>query len=138
MIDDEVTRRADAADGEDGDEEATLDGNAAAGALQAVFGREMTLAVATCDACGTPDDIGGLVAYIRAPGIVLRCRSCDNVLLRVVHARGRYWIDLRGVRSLRIDDDSDATVTPAESARDSIETPLPVVDVASRGEDRRV
>ena len=98
MIDREMTNRA----GED--EEATLDGNAAAGVLHAVFGREMTLAEAVCDACGTQDDVGGLVAYTRAPGMVLRCRSCGNVLLRVVHGRGQYWIDLRGARSLRIDD----------------------------------
>ncbi len=104
MIDDEMSRHRDVADGGDEDEDVTLDGNAAAGALRAVFGREMTLAEAVCDACGTPDDIGGLVAYTRAPGIVLRCRSCANVLLHVVHARGRYWIDLRGVRSLRVDD----------------------------------
>ncbi len=100
MSDDKMTYHA---GGGDEDGEATLDGNAAAGVLHAVFGREMTPAVATCDACGTADDIGGLVAYMRAPGLVLRCRSCDTVLLRVVHGRGRYWIDLRGVRSLRID-----------------------------------
>lgn len=107
MSDGEMTRRAAVAAGADeGDEgkEATLDGNAAAGALHAVFGREMTLAVATCGGCGAADDIGGLVAYMRAPGAVLRCRSCDNVLLRVVHGRNRYWIDLRSVHSLRIDE----------------------------------
>ncbi len=104
MIDDEASRSGSGVDGGDEDEETTLDGNAAGGVLQAVFGREMTLAVVTCDACGTADNIGGLVAYVRAPGTVLRCRSCDCVLVRVVHGRGHYWIDLRGVRSLRIDD----------------------------------
>lgn len=104
MIDDEMTRHGDSAGGGDEDGEATLDGNAAAGALRAVFGREMTLAEAVCDACGAQDDIGGVVAYMRAPGIVLRCRSCGNALLRIVHGRGHYWIDLRGVRSLRLDE----------------------------------
>jgi len=107
MIDDEMIHHGDtgkSADEGDENEEATLDGNAAAGVLHTVFGREMTLAVATCDACGTADDIGGLVAYMRAPGTVLRCRSCATVLVRVVHGRGHVWVDLRGVRSLRLDE----------------------------------
>jgi hypothetical protein len=35
-------------------------------------------------------------------GAVLRCPSCDNVQLRIVRARGRYLIDMRGITLLRI------------------------------------
>src|ERR1700744_5394636 len=36
-----------------------LDGNGAAGLLQEIFGREMTVAVATCASCGAVAPIGG-------------------------------------------------------------------------------
>ena len=39
---------------------------------------------------------------MHAPGIVVRCPGCDSVLLRVVHARGRYLLDLRGLRVLEL------------------------------------
>jgi hypothetical protein len=35
-------------------------------------------------------------------GKIVRCPSCDNVLIRIVHARGRYFLDMRGVRVLEI------------------------------------
>jgi hypothetical protein len=34
-------------------------------------------------------------------GTVLRCPSCDTVLLRVVHARDEVLMEMRGVRVLR-------------------------------------
>jgi hypothetical protein len=35
-------------------------------------------------------------------GTVIRCPSCDTVLIRVVHAKGRSFLDMRGVRVLQI------------------------------------
>ncbi|HYX50132.1 MAG TPA: DUF6510 family protein [Ktedonobacteraceae bacterium] len=35
-------------------------------------------------------------------GTVIRCPFCDNVLIRVVQAKGRYWLDMCGVRVLQI------------------------------------
>jgi Family of unknown function (DUF6510) len=35
-------------------------------------------------------------------GTILRCPGCDNVLIRIVHARGRYLLDMRGVRVLQV------------------------------------
>jgi len=32
----------------------------------------------------------------------MRCPSCDNVLIRAVQAKGKYWLDMRGVRVLQI------------------------------------
>ncbi len=79
-----------------------LDGNAAGGILQEIFPFEMTLVQATCTGCGATDAIGALAAYMHGMGTVVRCPSCDMVLIRVAHARGRYWLDMRGVRVLQI------------------------------------
>jgi Family of unknown function (DUF6510) len=78
----------------------TLDGNAAAGILTEVFAAEPTIATSVCDGCGTKHRVGELVAYVHAPGVVIRCRSCGQVELRVVRARDRILVDLSGCRSL--------------------------------------
>ena len=82
--------------------ENTLDGNAAAGTLQAIFPFDMTLVQATCTHCGTTNAIGATAAYIHGMGTVLRCPVCDTVLIRVAQIKGRYWLDMRGVRVLQI------------------------------------
>ena len=79
-----------------------LDGNAAAGILQEIFPFEMTLVQATCTGCGATDAIGALAVYMHGMGTIVRCPRCDNVLIRLVHARGRYLLDMRGVRVLQI------------------------------------
>ena len=79
-----------------------LDGNAAAGILQEIFPFDMTLVQATCTGCGATDVIGALAAYIHGMGTVIRCPSCDTALIRVAHVKGRYFLDMRGVRVLQI------------------------------------
>ncbi len=79
-----------------------LDGNAAAGILQEIFPFDMTLVQATCTGCGATDVIGALAAYIHGMGTVIRCPSCDTALIRVAQTRGRFWLDMRGVRVLQI------------------------------------
>lgn len=88
------------------DDELALDGNAAAGVLQEVFALEVTATMGTCSGCGTIAPVGSLVAYVHAPGIVLRCRGCKSVMIRVVRDGHRCWLDLRGVRALefRVDE----------------------------------
>ena len=83
-------------------EELKLDGNGAAGALQAVFGLEVTSARATCAFCGAVGPLGTLDAYVDAPGIVIRCTACTQVVLRVVAAGDRYWLDASGARCLEL------------------------------------
>jgi len=78
-----------------------LDGNAAAGILHAVYGAEMTLAVGTCDGCGTAGPIGAVRLY-RTAGLVLRCPHCDAVLMKIVTAGERVWVDSRGLRALQL------------------------------------
>jgi hypothetical protein len=79
-----------------------LDGNAAAGILQEIFPFEMTLVQATCTGCGATDVIGALAAYMHGMGTIVRCPSCDTVLIRVAQTRGRTFLDMRGVRVLQI------------------------------------
>jgi hypothetical protein len=74
-----------------------LDGNAAAGELADVFVADMTVAMATCATCTDTRPVAELVAYLHAPGIVLRCASCGAVEMRLVRAGPRAWLDLRGV-----------------------------------------
>ena len=72
---------------EDADiEDMTLDGNAAEGILGTVFVSEVTTAVTTCATCGPVAPIGGLRAYLQAPGAVLRCVTCGAVQVRMVRA----------------------------------------------------
>jgi len=83
-----------------------LDGNAAGGILQEIFPFEMTLVQATCTSCGATDAIGALAVYMHGMGTVVRCPSCDNVLIRVAHTKGRYWLDMRGVHVLQISEEA--------------------------------
>jgi hypothetical protein len=80
-----------------------LDGNAIGGVLTEVFGREMTIAVGVCGSCGATGPVAELHVYMRAPGIVVRCPGCENVLLRIVQSERRTWLDLSGLRSMQID-----------------------------------
>jgi hypothetical protein len=79
-----------------------LDGNAAAGVLQEIFPFEMTLVQATCTGCGTTNVIGALAVYMHGMGTIVRCPSCDTVLIRVAQTKGRNFLDMRGVRVLQI------------------------------------
>ena len=78
-----------------------LDGNAIAGTLFEVFGSEMTTAVATCANCGTSSYIGEYAVYLGGPGVVVRCRHCDNVAMVLVEIRGRTFVAAMGLSSLR-------------------------------------
>jgi ribosomal protein S27E len=79
-----------------------LDGNALGGAFGEIFVGELTVARATCDSCGAVREVGALAVYAQAPGAVVRCPSCEAVLLRVARGKGRIWLDLRGVGCLEL------------------------------------
>ena len=61
-----------------------VDGNALAGLLAELFGADVTLVPAKCAACGEVNMMGGLHAYVQAPGSVLRCPICHAVMMRIV------------------------------------------------------
>ena len=79
-----------------------LDGNAIAGRLAEIFGREMTVALNTCDGCGAVAQVAELVVYVDAPAAVVRCPGCDALLMRVGVVGGSLRLDLRGVRVLQL------------------------------------
>jgi hypothetical protein len=81
-------------------DERKLDGNAIGGLLREVFAMEMTAARGTCAACGAVNEVGRVHVYVHAPGTVVRCPDCEQVLMRVVRGNGRYWVDMTGVRCL--------------------------------------
>src|SRR5205814_387905 len=54
-----------------------LDGNGAAGRLSEVFALEVTAARGQCGACGNVAALAEARAFVDAPGLVIRCRSCD-------------------------------------------------------------
>lgn len=85
-------------------DERRLDGNAAAGVLGEIFAFEMTTAEIACVRCGSTGSVGGQMAYLHGMGAVVRCASCDNALIRVAHGGGRYWLDLKGVKYLQIEE----------------------------------
>jgi ribosomal protein S27E len=82
-----------------------LDGNAAAGLLGEVFSFEVTTAEYTCEGCGQTARLGAAMVYaVRGLGTIVRCPSCDHALIRFAHSRGRYRLDLRGIRHLQVED----------------------------------
>jgi hypothetical protein len=79
-----------------------LDGNAAAGEIGALLSIDVTVARGQCAGCGTAAPLASARMYGPAPGLVLRCASCEAVLVRVVEGVGRAWLDLRGLAYLEV------------------------------------
>lgn len=79
-----------------------LDGNAIGGLLREIFTMEMTTAQSTCASCGAVNAVGRVEVYVHAPGTVMRCPDCGAVLMRIVHGKGRYWVDMSGTRALEL------------------------------------
>ena len=83
--------------------EAMLDGNAVAGVLGAVLAGDVTAIPGQCAHCGAVNAIGAFHAYVRGPGAVLRCPSCEGVVMRVVETTDATYLDLRGAAYLRFE-----------------------------------
>ena len=77
-----------------------VDGNAIAGLLASVFGAEMTTATGTCGSCGAITMVAELPVYLTEIGTVVRCHSCQSVLMVFVSVRGITCVDLMGLASL--------------------------------------
>ena len=80
-----------------------LDGNAAAGILAEIFSVEMTTSLAECAHCGCQGEVGTLLAFTQAPGLVLRCRDCENIVMRIAQAPGVTYLDMQGMAFLRME-----------------------------------
>jgi hypothetical protein len=77
-----------------------LDGNAIGGLMHDVFGTEMTTAAATCATCGATTPMAEAVVYLRAPGVVVRCRTCTAVLMVVLQRGEQNCVSLDGLAAL--------------------------------------
>jgi ribosomal protein S27E len=78
------------------------DGNALAGPLQDLIGPDVTAAVGRCGNCGRTGPMAEVRVFDHAPGVVARCPTCEQVLLRLVRGGGRAWLDLRGLTYLQL------------------------------------
>ncbi|MCU1406418.1 MAG: hypothetical protein JWQ43_2721 [Glaciihabitans sp.] len=78
-----------------------VDGNSLAGPLSEWFSIDMTDASGECAGCGAITVLARAMVYPDPMGLVVRCDSCDTVLLAVVHTPAGACIDLRGLNSLR-------------------------------------
>jgi hypothetical protein len=85
--------------------ELRLDGNALAGLLAEVFGVDITAASGRCAGCGRVAEVGAqhLYRYPHAPGAVLRCSACQNLLLVLVERPDGYRLTLRGLSWLEVE-----------------------------------
>lgn len=82
-------------------EELVLDGNALAGALSQVFVGDATTARITCGGCGQVGMLARARLY-RGAADVLRCPECTAVLLTVVTAPGRVYLELTGIQCIEL------------------------------------
>lgn len=89
-----------------------VDGNAAAGTFTQVLGFDVTTATLTCAGCDRIVPFAESHVYRRAPGIVVRCPGCSQVLARLTQTPTNVWLDLRGAQSWRI----PVPTTPTDGA----------------------
>lgn len=79
-----------------------LDGNAVAGDLESLFGFDLTALQHACRHCGNRGALGGLRAYARGPGSVLRCVMCGEVVVRLAVTPRGTFLDLSGAAYVRV------------------------------------
>lgn len=79
-----------------------LDGNAAGGELSRIFAVDLTAAEGQCANCGARRRFADAHLYVDCPGLVVRCCSCQQVLLRIVDTGERVFLDLRGMNYLTL------------------------------------
>jgi hypothetical protein len=79
-----------------------VDANAVGGLLQEIFGEDLTAAPAECAHCGNVAEVGTLLAFTQAPGVVLRCSACEQVMLRIVQTPEATLLDARGAVYIRL------------------------------------
>ncbi|MEU8262219.1 DUF6510 family protein [Micromonospora sp. NPDC048999] len=79
-----------------------VDGNMLDGPLRELFAVDLSAATGRCASCGAVGPMAGLHVYSHAPGLVARCPACGGVMLRLVRAPDRAWLDLRGTTYLRV------------------------------------
>ena len=81
-----------------------------AGILSEVFVPDITTTRAMCANCGTIRPLGALPVYGQNMGVVMRCPTCDTVVLRVARTPRQLWVDPTGARLLLMADATSPSV----------------------------
>lgn len=79
-----------------------LDGNAAAGALGSLFAFDVTTAVICCAHCGASGPLAELRFFGSPSAMVLRCRHCDAVNVRLLETGRTTNVDFSGTIRIEI------------------------------------
>jgi hypothetical protein len=79
-----------------------MDGNMLAGPLREIFSVDVTAAQGRCAGCGRMGMVAETRVYEHAAGLVARCPGCDGVLIRLVRAPDRAYLDLHGMSFLEV------------------------------------
>lgn len=82
--------------------ETWVDGNALGGALGEIFAVDVTGALGRCAGCGRVGPVGTARVFTRSAGVVARCAGCDSVLIRLVTAPDRIFLDLHGLSFIEL------------------------------------
>jgi hypothetical protein len=90
-----------------------LDGNVAAGILSEVFVSDSTTIRAVCANCGTKRWLGALLVYGERLGGVMRCPTCDAVVLRFARTPRQLCLDPTGSKLLLMPDVTSPPVARA-------------------------
>ncbi|GAB3937632.1 DUF6510 family protein [Micromonospora vulcania] len=79
-----------------------LDGNMLDGPLRELFAVDLSTAMGRCENCGMVGSMASLHVFSHAPGLIARCPSCEEVMLRLVRGPDQAWLDLRGTTFLQV------------------------------------
>ena len=90
-----------------------VDGNAAGGYLAEVFGRDMTIARATCAHCERAAEVADAVAEVDEAGVILLCRGCGRTLLTYLRGEDGATLVIGALRELRWSRRPDQRAHPA-------------------------
>jgi Family of unknown function (DUF6510) len=93
-----------------------LDGNFAAGILSEVFVPDITTTRAMCANCGTIRALGALPVYGQTMGLVMRCSTCDAVVLRIARTRMRLWLDPTGAKLLLMTNTTSPAIAQGDAS----------------------
>ena len=114
-VDPRQASEKESADGHAG-EAVKLDGNSAAGLLSEVFVPDITTTRAMCANCGTVRTLGALPVYGQTMGAVMRCPTCDAVVLRIARTGMRLWFDPSGAKLLLMASATSPAMARADAA----------------------
>jgi hypothetical protein len=78
-----------------------VDGNVLAGTMRELLSIDITSVRGRCAGCGRTGPLAEARVY-RSAGLVARCPGCEAVLMRVVQASDRVFLDLHGIALLEL------------------------------------